>query len=138
MLIPKPEIESATARIRPYLACTPLVRADHFSRGLGVNLFFKLETLQPTHSFKVRGAFSALTRLSAEQRERGIVTASGGNHGLAVAHAARTLGISATIYLPQSATEAKLAAIRSLEPEIVIHVDAWLDDLALELSFAVK
>jgi threonine dehydratase len=60
MLIPKQDIETAAARIRAHLAVTPLVRADHFSRKLGANVFFKLETLQPTHSFKVRGANVAL------------------------------------------------------------------------------
>ena len=112
MLIPGSDIEAASARIRAHLAPTPLVHARHFSRKLGVNVFFKLETLQPTHSFKVRGAFNALMQLSSAQAKRGVVTASGGNHGLAVAHVARALGIAATIYLPESATQAKLAAIR--------------------------
>ncbi len=125
MLIARQAIEDAAARIRPYLPATPLVRAAHFSRQLGCNVLFKLETLQPTHSFKVRGAFNALLQLSDEQRKRGVVTASGGNHGLAIAHAARVLGIPATIYLPQSATEAKLAAIRLLDARIIIHGAAW-------------
>lgn len=136
MLIPRLEIEAAAARIRAHLAPTPLIRSDSFSRKLGANIFFKLETLQPTHSFKVRGAFSALTRLSEDQRKRGVVTASGGNHGLAVAHAAATLGIPASVYLPESATEAKLAAIRALGPEIVIHGAAWDDANALAIHVA--
>jgi threonine dehydratase len=136
MLIPRLEIEAAAARIRAHLAITPLVRADHFSRKLGANIFFKLETLQPTHSFKVRGAFNALTQLSDEQKKRGVVTASGGNHGLAIAHAAAVLNIPATVYLPQSATEAKLAAIRLLGPEIIIHGAAWDDANALAMYVA--
>lgn len=136
VLIPKQDIETAAARIRPHLPVTPLVRADHFSRKLGANVFFKLETLQPTHSFKVRGAFNALTQLSDEQKKRGVVTASGGNHGLAVAHAAHVLGIPATVYLPESATEAKLAAIRLLGPEIIIHGAAWDDANALAMHVA--
>lgn len=125
MLIPRLDIEAAAARIRPHLATTPLLRSEHFSRRFDANVFFKLETLQPTHSFKVRRAFSALTRLSEEQKQRGVVTASGGNHGLAIAFAASTLGIPATVYLPQSATAAKLDPIRRLGPEIVIHGAAW-------------
>ena len=136
MLIPRLEIEAAAARIRAYLAVTPLVRADHFSRRLGANVFFKLETLQPTHSFKVRGAFNALTQLPDEQKTRGVGTASGGNHGLAVAHAARVLRIPATVYLPETATEAKLAAIRLLGPEIIIHGAAWDDANALAMHVA--
>lgn len=125
MLIDRQAIDEAAARIRPHLPDTPLVRAESFSRTLGCNVLFKLETLQPTHSFKVRGAFNALLQLTDEQRKRGVVTASGGNHGLAIAYAARVLGIPTTVYLPQSATEAKLAAIRLLEPRIIIHGAAW-------------
>lgn len=136
MLIPRLDIEAAAARIRPHLAPTPLVRSEEFSRRLGANIHFKLETLQPTHSFKVRGAFSALTRLTADQRKLGVVTASGGNHGLAVAFAAAKLGIPASIFLPASATEAKLAAIRRLGPEVVIHGKAWDDANALALRVA--
>jgi threonine dehydratase len=136
MLIPRHEIEAAASRIRSHLAITPLIRSDHFSRRLDANVFFKLETLQPTHSFKVRGAFNALMQLPDEQRKRGVVTASGGNHGLAVAYAARELGMRATVYLPESATEAKLAAIRLLNPEIVIHGTAWDDANALATRVA--
>jgi len=136
MLIPRLDIEAAAARIRPHLAPTPLIRSEAFSRRLGANVHFKLETLQPTHSFKVRGAFSALTRLTAEQRKLGVVTASGGNHGLAVAYAAAKLGIPASIFLPQSATEAKLSAIRRLGPEIVIHGKAWDDANTLAMQVA--
>ena len=125
MLIARQAIEEASARLRPYLPATPLVRAESFSRKLASNVLFKLETLQPTHSFKVRGAFNALLQLSDEQRKRGVVTASGGNHGLAIAYAARVLGIPATVYLPQSATEAKLGAIRQLGPRLIIHGAAW-------------
>ena len=136
MLIPKLDIETAVARIRPYLPITPLVRAEHFSRKLGASIFFKVETLQPTHSFKVRGAFNALTQLSDKEKKRGVVTASGGNHGLAVAYAAQVLGIPATVYLPESATEAKLAAIRLLRPEIIVHGTAWDDANTLAMRVA--
>lgn len=136
MLIPRLDIEAAAARIRSHLVPTPLIRSEEFSRRLGANIYFKLETLQPTHSFKVRGAFSALTRLTADQRRIGVVTASGGNHGLAVAHAAAKLGVPACVFLPESATEAKLTAIRRLEPEVIIHGAAWDDANALAMRVA--
>ena len=136
MLIPRLDIEAAAARIRSHLVPTPLIRSEEFSRRLGANIYFKLETLQPTHSFKVRGAFSALTRLTADQRRIGVVTASGGNHGLAVAHAAAKLGVPASVFLPESATEAKLTAIRRLEPEVIIHGAAWDDANALAMRVA--
>src|SRR5690606_6706429 len=127
MPIEASEIRSAAARIRPHLAPTPLIRSEEFSRELGADVWFKMDVLQPTHSFKVRGAFSALTRLAPDPRARGVVTASGGNHGLAIAHAAARLGIPASIFLPTSATEAKIGAIRRLGPELVIHGAAWDD-----------
>jgi threonine dehydratase len=140
MLIEKACIEAARARLRGHLAPTPLIGSDYFSARLGANVFFKLETLQPTHSFKVRGAFNALSQLKPEQKNRGVVTASGGNHGLAVAYAAKTLGIRASVYLPESATEAKLAPLRRLGPEIVIHGAAWdeADALAREAAAASR
>jgi threonine dehydratase len=136
MLIARREIETAGQRVRAHLAPTPLIRAQHFSRELGANVFFKLEMLQPTHSFKVRGAFNALTQLSGKQRKRGVVTASGGNHGLAIAYAAAILGIPATVYLPESATETRLAAIRRFAPELVVHGHAWDDANALATKVA--
>lgn len=136
MSIESSQLKSARERIRPHLVATPLVRSQYFSSCIGANVHFKLETLQPTHSFKVRGAFNALCQLDAGQRGRGVVTASGGNHGLAVAYAARTLNIPASVYLPESATEAKLAPLRRLGPEIVIHGKAWDDANALALRIA--
>jgi len=136
MLIAKREIETAAKRIRAHLAPTPLIRAQHFSRELGANVFLKLEVLQPTHSFKVRGAFSALTQLAGKVRKRGVVTASGGNHGLAVAYAAAVLGVPATVYLPESATETKRAAIRRLGPEVIVYGSAWDDANALAMKVA--
>jgi threonine dehydratase len=138
MALSRLDIEAAAARIRRHLAPTPLVRSERLSARLDANVFLKLETLQPTHSFKVRGAFSALTRLDPQQARRGVVTASGGNHGLAVAYAASRLGIPATIYLPESATEAKLAAIRQLCPEIIIHGASWDDANALAMQVAAS
>jgi threonine dehydratase len=129
-------ISSAQRRIRRYLFSTPLVRVHHFSSTLNANVYFKLETLQPTHSFKVRGAFNALTRLSVKQKRRGVVTASGGNHGLAVAYAARLLGIPACIYLPHSASPAKLVPLRRLGPEVVVHGASWDDANALAQQVA--
>jgi threonine dehydratase len=136
MLVAKQDIELATQHVGAHLAPTPLVRAHYCSLELGANVFFKLETLQPTHSFKVRGAFTALGCLDQEARKRGVVTASGGNHGLAVAYAASALGIPATVYLPESATQAKLSAIRRLNPELIIHGRDWDDAHALATQVA--
>lgn len=135
-MIEKHAIEQAATRVRQWLEPTPLVRSAALSERLGANIHLKLETLQPTHSFKVRGAFNAMAQLNRERRHRGVVTASGGNHGLAVAYAAKELGVPATVYLPQSATEAKLAPLRRLGPQVVIHGAAWDDANALALRVA--
>jgi threonine dehydratase len=104
------DVLAAELRVRGLLAPTPLVESDGFS--------LKLESLQPTGSFKVRGAASALTLL--EPRER-VVTASAGNHGLAVAWASERLGLDATIVVAETASPAKIAAIRRFPARLVVH-----------------
>lgn len=125
MLISLPNIEDAARRIRRWLEPTPLVRSRCLSERLGANVYLKLETLQPTHSFKVRGAFNALDRLDAKQRKSGVITASGGNHGLAVAFAAKTLGMPATVYLPEKTSSIRIDAIRALGAGVVLHGASW-------------
>jgi threonine dehydratase len=93
---------------------TPLVRADALSERLECEVLLKLETLQPTGAFKIRGAANALLSLSQEQRRRGVVCASTGNHGRAVAWVARSLGIPATICLSALVPEERAKAIEAL------------------------
>ncbi len=93
---------------------TPLVRADALSERLKSEVLLKLETLQPTGAFKIRGAANALLTLSAKQRRRGVVCASTGNHGRAVAWVARRLGIPATVYLSALVPEERAKAIETL------------------------
>lgn len=109
---------AAARRIAPHVKRTPLVRCGPLSRAAGGDVFLKLENEQTTGSFKVRGALNALAALSAEQRRRGVVASSAGNHGMGVAYAARTLGMSAKIYVPASAPDVKKAGIRALGAEL--------------------
>lgn len=111
---------AARKRIRPFLPPTPLVEAIALSAEVQADLFLKLETAQPTRSFKVRGAFSKLTSLNDEQRARGVITASSGNHGQAVAYAASRMKCPATIVLPRPVAPTKLEAIRRFDVEILI------------------
>lgn len=136
MIIPQSEIEAAQKRIEKYLSPTPLMRSKYYSDQLGANVFLKLETLQPTHSFKVRGAFNALLTLPQEKRQRGVITASGGNHGLGVALAAATLKVPATIYLPKATPVLKVDAIRKLGAEVVLTGNVWdeTNQTALEIA----
>jgi len=125
MLIPFEDIQSASERIRPLVPITPLVKSDYYSQKLGTNIYFKLEVLNPTHSFKTRGATNAILSLSDEQRQNGVITASGGNHGLGVAYVAYQLGIPAYIYLPTTTPTSKVDDLGAYDPQITLHGDAW-------------
>jgi threonine dehydratase len=125
-----PERIAATeAAIRPYIRRTPLVRLDGADFGLAsAPLAFKLEFLQHSGSFKARGAFANL--LLRKPPAAGVVAASGGNHGVAVAHAAQRLGVPATIFVPEVASPAKQAAIRGYGANLVIAGSLYADALA--------
>ena len=112
------DVLKAETRLRPYLPETPLL-----SSPLGENVFVKLETLQPTGSFKVRGALNKLLSLSADQKARGVVTASTGNHGAAVAYALKRLELNGTIFVPENAAPTKVAAIKRLGGEVRVYGD---------------
>lgn len=104
--------------IQPYIRETPLYLSDALSAAIGGEALAKLENLQVTGSFKVRGALSKLLVLPEDVRARGVIAASSGNHGAAVAYGARALGIPAVIYVPDHAAPAKVAAIRALGAEV--------------------
>src|SRR4051794_30928285 len=104
------DVVAAAGRIRPHLKPTPVVESDGFS--------LKLESLQPTGSFKVRGALAAVTALEPGMK---IVTASAGNHGLALAWAAERLGLEATIVVAETASSAKIEGIRRYPATLVVH-----------------
>ena len=125
--IPLPTIEDARRRVAPYVRRTPLQPLPPAYGDLPAGLRLKLENLQVTGSFKVRGAFNTLLQLSEEERGRGIVTASGGNHGVAVAYAARRLGVPATVYLPEGASADRAARIAAWGAEVIRHGAAWDD-----------
>ncbi|MEX0991026.1 MAG: threonine/serine dehydratase [Actinomycetota bacterium] len=101
-------VDAADARIRPYVRETPLERSPFLSREAGCEVYLKMENLQVTNTFKARGAFNALLSLSDEDRARGVVTASTGNHGNAMAHAMTLLGIDGEIFVASSTSRAKL------------------------------
>src|ERR687883_485105 len=94
----------AQARIKPYVRRTPLMPLPALRGDLPPQLRLKLENLQVTGSFKARGVFNTLLQLDEAQRERGVVAASGGNHGAALAYGAWRLGLPATIFLPERAS----------------------------------
>jgi threonine dehydratase len=115
------EVQAAEARIRPYLLTTPALPAVGLSAEVGSAVVLKCENLQHTGSFKARGALSKTLALSADELARGIITASTGNHGAAVAHAARIVGAEALVVVPENANPSKLAAIERLGGRLEIH-----------------
>ena len=115
------EVVAAEARIRPYVRQTPLEYAFDLSAATQGRVYLKLENLQTTGSFKLRGALNKLLALDAAQRRRGIITASTGNHGLAVASALSTLGMHGSIYLPENASPQKIAMLRRYDVALKFH-----------------
>lgn len=102
----------AANRIAPYIRQTPLEHSPYFSEQTGANVWLKLENLQVTGSFKLRGAFNKLLSLTAEQRAQGAVAASSGNHGAAVAFAMAQLKVDGMIFVPEQTSSVKVEAIR--------------------------
>jgi threonine dehydratase len=106
-------IKQAQQRIKPYVKRTTLEHSETLSKYLGTNVFVKLELFQKTGSFKVRGAFNKLLSLSAEERKRGVVAISGGNHAQAVAYASNVLDVDAVVLMPQTTPKNYLEATRN-------------------------
>jgi threonine dehydratase len=128
------EIYLAQQRIEPYITRTPLVRSALLSAQAGFDVWLKLENRQYTGSFKPRGALNKILSLSTEERERGIVAASAGNHALGVAHAAQCLSLSkADLFVQANAAPAKIAKLRQYD--VNLHLVGNLFDEAQAAAF---
>lgn len=149
--------ERARDRIAAYVVDTPLLQlrvgtvakgAEYATRGipeipvldprLGTDLLLKLESLQASGSFKARGALSKLLALEGPTRARGVVTASGGNHGLAVAYAGRTLDVPTTVFLPSRTSAAKAQRLERWGATVVRAGDVWDDAHEAALAHAAR
>jgi threonine dehydratase len=117
------EVERAEARIRPYTRETYLQRSEYLSALGGADVRCKLENLQHTGSFKARGAMNKLLTLTPDERRRGVITASTGNHGAAVARSARQVGTSCTVVVPEHASKSKLTTVERLGATVRLHGD---------------
>lgn len=120
------------------IARTPLDESQHLSDLLGVPVHLKLENLQRTGSFKIRGATYRLSRLTAEERARGVVAASAGNHAQGVALAAKALGIPATIFMPLGVPVPKLLATRGYGADVILEGATVETPLRLAADFAER
>lgn len=114
-------IQQAQARLRPHLRETPLDYSSALSQMTGARVWLKLENLQPTGSFKVRGALNKLLSLPPEVLHKGVVTASSGNHGAAVAYGLQKLGGRGLVFVPEGASTTKLEAIRRYGADLCVH-----------------
>lgn len=117
----KSAIEKAEKRIRPYVRNTYCIASPQFSQLTGCHVYFKLENLQHTGSFKVRGAMNKLLSLTEEQKKRGIITASSGNHGAAIAYALAQFNMEGLIVVPENASPTKIALIKSYGGNVQFH-----------------
>lgn len=113
------DIERAEKRIRKYIPPTPLEYSKGISDLLGRNVHLKLETSHPIHVFKIRGALNKLLSMDASELEKGVITASSGNHGLAIAYTSKLFGIRASVCVPENVNPQKLAAIEEQDAEII-------------------
>lgn len=112
-------VEQAAADLRAHLSPSPLQYSMAFTAKAGCHVYLKIEAIQPTRAFKVRGGLNKLMRMRPEQRAAGVITASAGNHGLGVAYAAHTFRVPATVYVPDNANPLKVQAIKRLGSRVV-------------------
>lgn len=112
------EVLAAEARIGPYIRKTPVEESPILGRGYSTRVSLKLETAQITGSFKLRGAMNKLLSLTPAQRQRGVVAASSGNHGAAVAYGVKALGCRGVVFVPEDASAAKIDSILALGAEV--------------------
>jgi len=117
--------EILTSRVYDVARETPLEPAPRLSRRVGSDVLLKREDLQPIFSFKIRGAYNRIARLDDEERARGVIASSAGNHAQGVAFSARRLGLRAVIVMPRTTPEIKVEAVRALGAEVVLEGDRY-------------
>lgn len=130
------DIQEARARLAGVAQVTPIHYSETFSRRVGRTVLLKAENLQRTGAFKIRGAYNKISTLSEAERAAGVVAASAGNHGQAVAWAAREVGVRATVFMPLDAPMAKVDATRNYGAHIELVGERFEEALAAALEFA--
>jgi len=119
------EIEDARKTIRSLVTKTPLMRSRFLSDLCGGEVYLKLENLQTTNSFKIRGALNRMMNLSAEEKQHRLIAASSGNHGQAVAIGAEKLGLAATVVVPKNTPKIKVEKIRKHKVELILYGEIY-------------
>jgi len=132
----KADFEEARTTIEGLVHRTPIFSSRSLGRRTGLDVFLKAENLQKTGSFKPRGAFNMVRHLPASDKQRGLVTASAGNHGQALAFVARHEGVPGYVVMPRGANPTKVAAVREYGAEAILHGTVWDDAYARSLELA--
>lgn len=132
MAVTLADIEDARSRLKDIILPTPMIAEARLSREFGGNAYLKAESLQKSGSFKIRGAYNRISRLTDEEKKRGVIAASAGNHAQGVALAARLMGVKATIVLPEFAPLTKVNATRNFGAEVALFGATF--DEAVEYS----
>ncbi|HEX2892993.1 MAG TPA: pyridoxal-phosphate dependent enzyme, partial [Marmoricola sp.] len=132
------QVEAAADLLRDVAIRTPMEESRWLSASVGGPVLLKCENLQRTGSFKIRGAYVRISRLSPEERAHGVVAASAGNHAQGVALAAQLLGIKSTVFMPEGAPIPKEKATRGYGAEVVFHGRYLEDALAEATTFAER
>jgi threonine dehydratase len=130
------DIEAAQGKIRDAIDLTPCKYSGFLSRLTGAQIFLKLENLQNTGSFKIRGALNKLSALTLEERQRGVIAASAGNHAQGVARAAKQLGIHAIILMPEATPITKVEATKFAGAEVLLQGETFDDAMSVARSLA--
>ena len=130
------EIDKAHERIFSLIIKTPLISSETINKKINANVYFKLENLQWTGSFKLRGASNKISQLSNEEKSRGIVSYSSGNHAQAVAYASKLFGVQATIVMPKNAPSIKIKNTKKYGADVVLYdsMHESREKIALEIA----
>lgn len=131
-------IQSAQTQLSSYLPPTPLLKNSWISDVLGCEVYLKLENTQPIGSFKIRGAFHKILCLTEEQKQKGVIAASAGNHAQGVAWGARRIRIPATIVMPKAATLVKVQNTRALGADVILHGESYDEAFAYAQELSGK
>ena len=130
------KFEEASERVKEVILPTNLIYSEYYSAQTGVKVYFKPENMQYTGAYKVRGAYYKISTLSEEERAKGLITASAGNHAQGVAYAAKIFGVKAVIVMPTTTPLIKVNRTKSYGAEVVLHGDVYDDACAYAMKLA--
>ena len=132
------DFEKAYDKVQEVVRSTHLVRSEVFSEASGNNVYLKPENMQLTGAYKIRGAYYKISTMSDEDREKGLITASAGNHAQGVAYAAREYGVRAVIVMPTTTPLMKVNRTKDLGAEVILHGNVYDEACAYAMDMAEK